>query len=88
MGIPDQLTCLLRNLYAGLEATFRTRHGITDWLKIGKEVQQEYMMWNGGLSESQAAIKTGGRNINNLKYVDDIAVMEEIEEELKSLLMR
>ena len=101
MGIPDHLTCLLRNLYAGQEATVRTGHGTTDWFKIGKGVHQgcilspclfnlyaEYIMRNAGLDEAQAGIKIAGRNINNLKYADDITLMAEIEEELKSLLMK
>ena len=101
MGIPDHLTCLLRNLYAGQEATFRTGHGTTDWLQIGKGVRQgcilspylfnlhaEYIMRNSGLEEAQAGIKNAGRNINNLSYADDITVMAESEEELKSLLRK
>ena len=101
MGIPDHLTCLLRNLYAGQEATVRTGHGITVWFQIGKGVHQdcilspclfnfyaEYIMQNAGLDEAQAGIKTAGRNINNLRYADDITLMAEIEEELKSLLMK
>ena len=101
MGIPDHLTCLLRNLYAGQEATVRTRHGMTDWLQIGKGVRQgcilspclfnryaEYIMRNAGLEEAQAGIKISGRNINNLRYADDTTVMAESEEELKSLLMK
>ena len=93
MGIPDHLTCLLRNLYAGQEATVRTGHG-TDWLKIGKGVRQgyilspclfnfnaEYIMRNAGLDEAQAGIKTAGRNINNLRYADDTTLMAESEEE-------
>ena len=100
MGIPDHLTCLLRNLYAGQEATVRTRHGTTDCFKIGKGVCQvcilspclfslyaEYIMRNTGLEEAQAGIKIAGRNINNLRYVDDTTLMAESEEELKSLLM-
>ena len=100
MGIPDHLTCLLRNLYAGQEATVRTRHG-TDWFQIGKEVQQgcilssclfnlyeEYIMRNAGLDEAQAGIQIAGRNINNLRYSDDTTLMAESEEELKSLLMK
>ena len=84
MGIPDHLTCLLRNLYAGQEATVRTSHGTTDWFPIGKRVHQgsilspclfnlyaEYIMWNAGLDEAQAGIKIAGRNINNLRYADD-----------------
>ena len=98
MGIPDHLTCLLRNLYAGQEATVRTGHETTDWFQIGKGVRQgcilspclfnfyaEYIMRNTGL-ETQAGIKTGGRNINNLRYADDTTLMAESEEELKSLL--
>ena len=96
MGIPDHLICLLRNLYAGQEATVRTRHGTTDWFQIGKGVRQgcilspclyaEYIMRNAGLEEAQAGIKIAGRNINNLKYADDITFVAE-SEELKSLLM-
>ena len=99
--IPDHLTCLLRNLYAGQEATVRTGHGITDWFQIGKGVHQgcilspclfnfyaEYIMRNAGLEEAQAGIKIAGRNINNLKYADDTTLMAESEEELKSLLMK
>ena len=101
MGIPDHLTCLLRNLYAGQEATVRTEHGTTDWLQIGKGVHQgcilspclfnfygEYIMRNAGLEEAQAGIKIARRNINNLRYSDDITIMAESEEELKSLLMK
>ena len=101
MGIPDLLTYFLRNLYAGKEATVRTRHGITDWFQIGKGVCQgcilspslfifyaEYIMWNSGLDEAQAGIKIAGRNINNLRYADDTTLMAEREEELKSLLMK
>ena len=101
MGIPDNLTCLLRNLYAGQEATVRTGHGIMYWFQIGKGVCQgcilspclfniyaEYIMWNVGLDESQAGTKIAGRNINNLRYADDTTLMAESEEELKSLLMR
>ena len=101
MGIPDHLTCLLRNLYAGQEATVRTGHGTTDWFQIGKEVHQgcilspclfnlhaEYIMRNTGLEEAQAGIKIAGRNISNLKYADYTTLMAESEEELKSLLMR
>ena len=90
MGIPDQLTCLLRNLYAGEEATLRTRHGTTDWLQIGKGVHQgcilspclfilyaEYIMRNARLDEAQARIKIAGRNINNLRYADDTTLMAE-----------
>ena len=100
MGIPDHLTCLLRNLYAGQEATVRTGHGKTGWFQIGKGVCQgcilspclfnfyaEYIMRNAGLEETQAGIKISGRNINNLRYADDTTLMVEIEEELKSLLM-
>ena len=99
MGIPDQLTCLLRNLYTGEEATVRTRHGTTDWFQIGKGVRQgcvvspclfnlyaEYIKQNAGQDEAQAGIQSAGRNINNLRYVDDITLMAE-REELKSLLM-
>ena len=101
MGIPDHLTCLLRNLYAGQEATVRTGHGKTDWLQIGKGVCQgcilspclfnlyaEYIMRNAGLEEAQAGIKIAGRNINNLRYAVDITLMAESKEELKSLLMK
>ena len=101
MGIPDHLIFLLRNLYAGQEATVRTGHGITDWLKLGKGVHQgcvlspclfnlyaEYIMWNAGLDEAQAGIKIAGRNINNLRYVDDTTLMTKSKEELKSLLMK
>ena len=101
MGIPDHLICLLRNLYAGQEATVRTGHGTTDWFQIGKGVHQgcilspclfnlyaEYIMRNAGLEETQAGIKIAGRNINNLKYADDTTLMAESEEELKSLLMK
>ena len=101
MGIPDHLTCLLRNLYAGQEATVRTRHGTRDWFQIGKGVHQgcmlspclfnfyaEYIMQNARLDEAQAGIKIARRNINNLRYADDATLMAEIEEELKSLLMK
>ena len=100
MGIPDHLTCLLRNLYAGQEATVRTGHGTTDWFQIGKEVRQgcmppclfnlyaEYNMQNARLDEAQAGIKIVGRNINNLRYTDDTTLMAESKEELKSLLMK
>ena len=101
MGIPDHLTCLLRNLYAGQEATVRTGHGITDWFQIGKGVCQgcilssclfnlyaEYIMINAGPDESEAGIKIARRNINNLRYADDTTLMAESEEELKSLLMK
>ena len=101
MGIPDHLTCLLRNLYAGHEATVRTGHGTTDWFQIGKGVRQgyilspclfnlyaEYIMRNAGLDEAQAGIKTDGRNINNFRYADDTTLTAESEEELKSLLMK
>ena len=100
MVIPDHLTCLLRNLYAGQEATVRTAHGITNWFQIGKEVRQgcisslclfnfyaEYIMKKSGL-EAQAGIKIAGRNINNLRYADDTTLMAESEEELKSLSMK
>jgi len=99
-NFPDHLTCLLRNLYAGQEATVRTGHGTTDWFQIGKGVRQgcillpclfnlyaEYIMRNTGLEEAQAGIKIAGRNINNLRYADDTTLMAESEEELKSLLM-
>ena len=97
MGIPDHLICLLRNLYAGQEATVRTRHGTTDWFQIGKgcilspclfNFYAEYIMRNGGLEEAQAGIKIAGKNINNLRYADDTTLMAESEEELKSLLMK
>ena len=101
MGVPDNLTCLLRNLYAGQEATVRIGHGKTDWFRIGKGVQQgcilspclfniyaEYIMQNVGLDELQAGTKIAGRNINNLRYADDTTLMAEGEEELKNLLMR
>ena len=99
MEIPDHLSCLLRNLYAGQEATVRTGHGTTDWFQIGKRVCQccvtllfnfyaEYIMRNAGLDEAQARNKIAGRNINNLRYVDDTTLMAETEEELKSLLMK
>ena len=101
MGIPDHLTCLLRNLYADQEATVRTGYGATDWFQIGKGVYQgcmlspclfnfnaEYIMRNAGLDEKQAGIKIARRNINNLRYEDDTTLMAESEEELKSLLMK
>ena len=101
MRIPDHLTCLLRNLYAGQEATVRTGHGTTDWFQIGKGVFQgcilspclfnlyaDYIMRNTGLEEVQAGIKIAGRNINNLSYADDTTRMAESEEELKSFLMK
>ena len=101
MGIPDHLTCILRYLYEGQEATVRTGHGTTDWFQIRKGVHQgcilsfcllnfyaEYIMRNAGLEESQAGIKIAGRNINNLRYTDDTTLMSESEEELKSLLMK
>ena len=101
MGIPDHLTYLLRNLYAGQEATVRTGHRTTDWFQIGKGVHQgyilpsclfnlyaEYIMRNSGLEEAQAGIKIAGRNINNLRYADNTTLMAESEEELKSLLMK
>ena len=101
MGIPDYVICLLRNLYAGQEATVRTGHGTTDWFQIGKGVRQgyilspclfnlyaEYIMRNAGQEETQAGIKIAGRNINNLRYADDTTLMAESEEELKSLLMK
>ena len=101
MGIPDHLTCLLRNLYAGQEATVRTGHGTTDWFQIGKGVRQgcilspclfnlyaEHIMRNAGLEEAQAGIKITGRNITNLRYADDTTLMAESEEELNSLLMK
>ena len=101
MGIPDHLTCLLRNLYTGQEATLRTGHGTTDWFQIGNGVCQgcilspclfnlyaESIMRNTGLEEAQAGIKLAGKNINNLSYADETTFMEESEEELKSLLMK
>ena len=101
VGIPDCLTCLLRNLYAGQEATVRTGHGKADWFHIGKGVHQgcilslclfnfyaEYNLLNVGLDEALAGIKIAGRNINNLRYADDTTFMAEREEELKSLLMK
>jgi len=101
MGIPDHLTCLLRNLYAGQEATVRSGHGTTDWFQIGKGVCQgyilspclfnlyvEYIMRIAGLNEAQAGIKIARRNINNLRYADDTTLMAESKEELKSLLMK
>ena len=99
-GVPDHLTCLLRNLYVGQEATLRTRHGTTDWFQIRKGVHQScilspclfnlyegYIMWNARLDEAQAGIKIAGRNINHLRYADDTTLMAESEEEIKSLLM-
>ena len=101
MGIPDHLTCLLRDLYAIQEATVRTGHGTTDWFQIGKGVRQgcilspclfnfyaEYIMRNAGLDETEAGIRIATRNINNLKHADDTTLMAENEEELKSLLMK
>ena len=101
MGIPDHLTCPLRNLYAGQETTVRTGHGTTDWFQIGKGGRQgcilspclfsfyaEYIMRNAGLEETQAGIKIARRNLNNLRYADDTTLMAESEEELKSLLMK
>ena len=101
MGIPDHLTCLLRNLYAAQEATVRTGHGTTDWFQIGKGVRQvcilspclfnlyaEYIMQNARLDEAQAGIKITGRNISNLRYADGTTLMAESGEELKSLLMK
>ena len=101
MGIQDHLTCLLRNLYAGQEATVRTGHGTTDWFQIGKRVRQgcilspclfnfyaEYIMRNAGLEEAQARIKIARRNNNNLRYADDTSLMAESEEEPKSLLRK
>ncbi|KAM9702258.1 uncharacterized protein ACBT57_022611 [Dama dama] len=101
MGIPDHLTCLLRNLYAGQEATVRTGYGTPDWFQIGKGICQgcilspclfnlyaEYIMRNAGLDEAQAGMKIAGRNINNFRYADDTTLMAESEEELKSLLMK
>ena len=101
MGIPDHLTYLFRNLYAGQEATVRTGHGTTDWFKIGKRVRQgcilspclfnlyaEYIMRNTRLEEAQAGIKIPGRNVNNLRYADDTILMAESEEKLKNLLIK
>ena len=101
MGIPDHPTCLLRNLYAGQEATVRIGHGTTDWFQIGKGILQgcilspclfnlyaEYIMRNAGLEEAQAGVKIAGRNINDLRYADDTTLMAESKEELKSLLMK
>ena len=101
MGIPDHLTCLMRNLYAGQEATVRTGHGTADWFQIGKGVRQgcilssclfnlhaEYIMRNAGLEEAQAGIKIAGRNINNPTYADDTTLMAESEKKLKRLLMK
>ena len=101
MGIPDHLTCLLRNVYAGQEATIRIEHGTTDWFQIRKGVHQgcilspcsfnlhaEYIMKNAGLEEAQAGIQIARRNINNLRYADDTTLMAESEEDLKSLLMK
>ena len=101
MGMPDHLTCLLRNLYAGREATVRTGHGTTDWFQMGRGVHQgcilspclfnlhaEYIMTSAGLEEARAGVKIARRNINNLRYADDTTLMAESEEELKSLLMK
>ena len=101
MGIPDHLTCLFRNLYAGQEATVKTGHGTTDWFQIGKGIPQgcilssclfnlyaEYIMRNPGLEEAQTGIKNARRNTNNLRYADDTTLMAESEEELESLLMK
>ena len=101
MGTPDHLTCLLRNLYAGQEATVRTGHGTIDWFQIGKGVRQgyifnlclfnlyaEYIMRNAGLEEAQAGIKIAQRNTNHLRYADDTTFMAESEEELRRLLMK
>ena len=101
MGLPGHLTCLIRNLYAGQEATVRTGHGTTDWFQIGKRIHQgcilspclfnlyaEYIMINAGMEEAQAGIKIAGRNINNLRYADDTTLMAEGEEELKGLMMK
>ena len=101
MGMPDHLTCFLRNLYAGQEATVRTEHGTMDWFQIGKRICQgcvlspclfnfyaEHIVRNVGLDEAQAGIKIAGRNINNLRYADDTTFMAESKEELKSLLMK
>ena len=101
MGIPDHLTCLFRNLYAGQEATVRTGHGTADWFQIGKGICQdcilssclfnlyaEYIVRDAGLEEAQAEIKIARRNISNLRYADDTTLMAKSEEELKSLLMK
>ena len=100
MGMPDHLTCFLRNLYAGQQATVRTEHGTMDWFQIRKRIQgcvlspclfnfyAEHIMRNVGLDEAQAEIKIAGRNINNLRYADDTTFMAESKEELKSLLMK
>ena len=101
MGIPNHLTCLLRNLYAGQEATAGTGHGTTDWLKVGKGIHQgcilspclfnlyaEFIMKNAGLDEAQAGIMIAGRNINNFRYTEDTMLMAESKEELQSLLMK
>ena len=101
MGIPDHLTCFLRNMYVDQEATIRTGHGTIDWFQVGKGIRQgcllspclfnlyeEYIMRNAGLNEAQAGIKIAGRNINNLRYSDDTTLMAESEEELKSFLMK
>ena len=101
MGIPDHLTCLLRNLYIGQEATVRTGHGTTNWFQIGKGVRQgcilspclfnlytEYIMRNAGLEEAKAGIKIAGRNINNLRYADETTLMAESEQNVKSLLIQ
>ena len=101
MGLPDHLTCLLRNGYAGQEATVRTGHGTSDWFQIGKGVHQgcnlppclfnlfaEYILRNAGLDEAQARIKISWRNINNLRYADDTTLLAESKEELKNLLMK
>ena len=101
MAIPDHLTCLLRNLYAGQEARVRTGHGATDWFQIGEGIRQgcilspclfnlyaDYIIRNTGLEEAQAGIKIARRNINNFRYADDTTLMGESEEELKSLLMK
>ena len=101
MGIPDHLTCLLRNLYAGQEATVRTGHGTTDWFQTGKGVHQgclllpclfnlyaEYLMINAGLDKAQTGIKIARRNVNNLRYADDTTLMAEREDELKNILMK
>ena len=101
MGVPDHMTCLVRYLYAGQEATVKTGHGTTDWFQIGKGVCQgcilspclfnfyaEYIMRNAGLEEAQAGVKIARRNVNNLRYADDTTLMAKSEEELKSLLMK
>ena len=101
VGVPDHLTCLLRSLYAGKETTVKTKHGKKDWFKIGKglhpgcilspylfNLYAEYIVWNARLNEAKAGIKIAGRNINNLRYADEITLMAERKEELKSILMK